>query len=426
MAQPRRKLPQSDRLRHGQTTLPIKCEHCKDQELSGRRYWKWLWTCNDDLQAPPPKGEKPGQHKDQVQSGETQGPQRRRKFSSNDRREVCSLLALENQDTEIDVLINSFNTAVTETANKILGKHRPAKKSWVTDNILKLCNKRRELKQKKNTTEGAKLYREAKQQVKKGMRKAKETWIEEQCQGIEENLQKNNRKKAYQLVKELTSFKQGRTTTIQEKAGKCLTEEQDIPKRWTGFCCELYTHTIGDPKVLDVAPPINNDSYPILREEVEATVKSLKKGKSAGVDNIPSELVQAGGEAMIDMLLIICNKIRQTGEWLTPWTQSLIITLPKKGNLQLCQNYRTISLISHPSKVMLRILRDRLKPQAEEIIKGEQAGFRAGRSTTEQIFNLRILCERYLQHQQSLYHVFVDFKKAFELACSFVGNHEAV
>ena len=184
------------------------------------------------------------------------------------------------------------------------------------------------------------------------MRKAKETWIEEQWQGIEDNLQKNNSKKAYQLVKELTSSKQGRSTTILDKAGKCLTEEQDILKRWKEYCSELYTHTTtGDPKVLDVSPSINNDSYPILREEVKAAVKSLKKDKSAGVDNIPSELVQAEGEAMIDMLLIIFNKIWQTGEWPTPWTQSLIITLPTKGSLQLCQNYRTISLISHPSKV---------------------------------------------------------------------------
>ena len=81
--------------------------------------------------------------------------------------------------------------------------------------------------------------------------------------------------------------------------------------------------------MLDFPPPINNDSYPILREEVEAAVKSLKKGKSAGVDNIPSELVQAGGEAVIDMLLIIYNKIWQTAT--TPWTQSLIITLQRKA-----------------------------------------------------------------------------------------------
>ena len=63
---------------------------------------------------------------------------------------------------------------------------------------------------------------------------------------------------------------------------------------------------------------------------------------------------------------------------------------------------------------MLKIIPNRLKPQAEKTISEEQAGFRAGGSTTEQIFNLRILCERYLQHQQDLYHVFIDFKKAFD------------
>ena len=104
------------------------------------------------------------------------------------------------------------------------------------------------------------------------MRKAKETWNEERCKGIEENLQKkNNRKKAYQLVKEVTSSKLGRTTTIQDKAGKCLTEEQDdILKRWTKYCSELHTHTTtGDRKVLDVRPPTNNDSYPVLREKLK-------------------------------------------------------------------------------------------------------------------------------------------------------------
>ena len=135
--------------------------------------------------------------------------------------------------------------------------------------------------------------------------------------------------------------------------------------------------------------------------------------KSAGMDNIPAELVQAGGEAMIDILTSICNKIWKTGEWPTTWTQSLVITLPKIGNLQLCQNYRTISLISHPSMIMLKVILNRLQPQAEEVIAEEQASFTAGRSTTEQIFNLRIRCEKYLQHQQNFYHVFIDFKKAY-------------
>ena len=101
-----------------------------------------------------------------------------------------------------------------------------------------------------------------------------------------------------------------------------LTEEQDILKRWSEYCSELYNYrATEDPEVLNVPPATDNDNYPILREEVEAAVKSLKKGKSAGVDNVPAERVQA--EAMISALLTICNKIWQTGEWPTPWTHSV-------------------------------------------------------------------------------------------------------
>ena len=139
----------------------------------------------------------------------------------------------------------------------------------------------------------------------------------------------------------------------------------------------------GDPSVLNCPQTDTEDDHPILRKEVEAAVQSLRKVKSAGVDNIPAELFQAGGEDVITALTTICNKIWQTGEWPTPWTQSLVITLPKKGNLQQSQNYRTISLISHPSKVMLKVILNRFTPQAEKIIAEEQAGFRAGRSTTD-------------------------------------------
>ena len=200
---------------------------------------------------------------------------------------------------------------------------------------------------------------------------AKENWIGEQCSETEENLRKNNSKRAYQLLKHLTTVKQGKATTVQDRSGKCLTEEREILNRWTEYRTELYNHKAnGDPSVLDCPQTDTDDDQPILRKEVEAAVQSLKRGKSAGVDNIPVELVQAVGADVITALTTICHKIWQTGEWPTPWTESLISTLPKKGNLKQCQNCRTISIIS--------------------------AGFRAGRSTTEQIFNLRILCEKYL------------------------------
>ena len=174
----------------------------------------------------------------------------------------------------------------------------------------------------------------------------------------------------------------------------------------------LYNYeTDGDPIVLDCPQIPDEEHHPVLREKVEAAVKALKMGKSGDVDNIPAELIQAEGEAMTGILTAICNKIWKTGEWPTTWTQSQVITLPKKGNLQLCQNYRTISLISHPNKVLLKIILNRLQPQAEEITAEEQAGFRAPQNKYSISW---FSCEKYLQHQQNLYHVFIDFKKAFD------------
>ena len=225
-------------------------------------------------------------------------------------------LSILDSDMDLQTLTDTFNAAVTDTGNEILGKHRPVKKPWVTAEILDLCDKRRELKKNnKNDAEGTTQYRTVNRQTKKSMKKAKEDWIGEQCENVEDSLKKNNSKRAYHLVKDLTSTKQERTTTIQDKSGTCLTENKDVLKRWTEYCSEMYNYrATGDQEVLNVHPATNSDNHPILREEVEAAVKTLKKGKSAGVDNIPAEMVQAGGEDMVSVLLIICNKIWQTGE----------------------------------------------------------------------------------------------------------------
>ena len=120
-------------------------------------------------------------------------------------------------------------------------------------------------------------------------------------------------------------------------------------------------------------------------------------------------------DAYISVLREICNRISMTQ------------SLPQKGNLKLCQNYRTINLISHSSNVMLNVLLNRLKPSAKEVIAEKHLGLEL--EAAPQIVNLRILCEKYLQHQQNLYHVFIDFRKAFDnssMACSLMGHHAEV
>ena len=120
------------------------------------------------------------------------------------------------------------------------------------------------------------------------MKKAKEDWIGGQCEEIE-TPEQNNSKRAYQLVKDLTSEKHGISTTIHNKSRKCLKKEQKILSRFTEYCSELYKdERYGDNAVLCCNQPPRRDLQPNLREEVEIAVTARKKGKSAGVDNIPS------------------------------------------------------------------------------------------------------------------------------------------
>ena len=98
--------------------------------------------------------------------------------------------------------------------------------SWITAEILDLCDKRRELRKKRFEPEGAAKYKEVNNNIKRCMKKAKENWIGEQCSEIEENLRKYNSKRAYELVKDLTTVKQGKLTSVQDRSGKCLTEER--------------------------------------------------------------------------------------------------------------------------------------------------------------------------------------------------------
>ena len=119
---------------------------------------------------------------------------------------------------------------------------------------------RRDLKTKWYEAEGAKEYREANRMVQKAVKKAKEDWIGGQCEEIETCLNKNNSKRAYQLVKDLTAEKQGRSSNIQDKSGKCLTKEKEILSIWTEYCSDLYNYeSCGDNAVLDCSQPPEED-----------------------------------------------------------------------------------------------------------------------------------------------------------------------
>ena len=129
-----------------------------------------------------------------------------------------------------------------------------------------------------------------------------------------------------------------------------------------------------------------NEQEPcILEIEIKAAIAKIKARKALGIDGIAGELIKGRGQAVVQVMHKICNKIQNSGKFPALWTKSLIVTIPKKGDTTKCEDNRTISFICHASKIILEIIRSRMKKTIEEQMAEEQAGFQTGRSTIEQM-----------------------------------------
>ena len=138
-----------------------------------------------------------------------------------------------------------------------------------------------------------------------------------------------------------------------------LTEAEDIKKRWKEYTEELYKKDLHDP---DNHDGVITDLEPdILECEVKWALESTTTKKASGGDRIPIELFQILKDDAVKVLHSICQQIWKTQQWPWDWTRSVFIPILKKGNGKECSNYRTIALISHASKIMLKILQTRLQ-----------------------------------------------------------------
>ena len=110
----------------------------------------------------------------------------------------------------------------------------------------------------------------------------------------------------------------------------------------------------------------------------------------------------------------ICQQIWKTQQWSQNWKRSVFIPIPKKGNAKESSNYHTIALISHTSKVMLKILQARLQQYVNDELPDVQAGFQKGRGTRDQIANIRWIIEKAREFQKNIYFCFIDYAQAFD------------
>ena len=145
---------------------------------------------------------------------------------------------------------------------------------------------------------------------------------------------------------------------------------------------ESDTEDLHDP---DVSTHLEPD---ILEGEVKWALESITMNKASGGDGIPVELFQILRDDAVKVLHYICQQIWKTQQWPQDQKMSFVIPIPKKGNAKECSNYCTIALISHTSKVMLKILQARLQQYVNHELPDVQAGFRKGRGTRDQIANI--------------------------------------
>ena len=157
---------------------------------------------------------------------------------------------------------------------------------------------------------------------------------------------------------------------------------------------------------------ITNLEPDILECEVKWALESISMNKASGGDRIPIELFHILKDAAVKVLHSICQQIWKTQQWPQDWKRSVFNPIPKKSNAKECSNYRTIALISHASKVMLKILQARLQQYMNLELPDVQAGFRKGRGTRDQIANILWIIKKAREFQKNIYFYFVDYAKA--------------
>ena len=226
---------------------------------------------------------------------------------------------------------------------------------WLSEEALQIAEKRREAKRQGRKE---KIY-PSECRILRIARREKKAFLSDQCKEIEEN---NRVGKTTDIIKKIRDTKgtfHEKMGTIKDRNGMDLTEAEDIKKRWQEYTEELYKKDLHDPdNHHGVITHLESDT---LECQVKWALGNITMNKASVSDQTPAELFQVLNDDAVKMLHSICQQIWKTQQWPQDWKRSVFIPIPKKGNAKQCSNYCTTALISHASKVMLKIFQARLQ-----------------------------------------------------------------
>ncbi|KAK3533356.1 hypothetical protein QTP70_017161, partial [Hemibagrus guttatus] len=286
---------------------------------------------------------------------------------------------------------------IRETGRKdSIQRKRLAKKKWDMD----------------RTEENRQEYKELQRRVKREVSKAKQKAYDELYTRLDT---REGEKDLYRLARQRDRDGKDvqQVRVIKDRDGRVLTSEESVQRRWKEYFEELMNEENEREKRVEGVNSVEQKVDKIRKDEVRKALKRMKSGKAVGPDDIPVEVWKCLGEAAVEFLANLFNRVLESERMPEEWRRSVLVPIFKnKGDVQSCSNYRGIKLMSHTMKVWERVVEARLRKVVD--ICEQQYGFMPRKSTTDAIFALRILMEKYRDGQKELHCVFVDLEKAYD------------
>ncbi|KAK3547746.1 hypothetical protein QTP86_028818, partial [Hemibagrus guttatus] len=275
-------------------------------------------------------------------------------------------------------------------------RKRLAKKKWDMD----------------RTEENRQEYKELQRRVKREVSKAKQKAYDELYTRLDT---RGGQKDLYRLARQRDRDGKDvqQVRVIKDRDGRVLTSEESVQRRWKEYFEELMNEENEREKRVEEVNSVEQKVDKIRKDEVRKALKRMKSGKAVGPDDIPVEVWKCLGEAAVEFLTSLFNRVLESERMPEEWRRSVLVPIFKnKGDVQSCSNYRGIKLMRHTMKLWERVVEARLRKVVE--ICEQQYGFMLRKSTTDAIFALRILMEKYRDGQRELHCVFVDLEKAYD------------
>ena len=219
----------------------------------------------------------------------------------------------------------------------------------MSEEALQIAEKRREVKGKREKERYTHLNAEF-----QGIARRGKAFLSDQCKEKEENNRMEKTRDLFKKIRDTQGTLHAKMGKIKDRNNMNLTEAEDIKKRWQEYTEELYkTYLLNSDNHDGMITHLDPD---ILECEVKWALESITINKASGGDGIPVELFQILKDDSVKVLHSVCQHIWKTKQWPQDWKRSVFIPIPKKGNAKECSNYCITALISHASKVMLKIL----------------------------------------------------------------------